>query len=124
MKEEIKSKKNELPTVVGFIIIYIIVMVPLPKSDYELEKINWVTWLMLFILTIINCKWVINIAKRLKRNTRFWCVFAFITPPIALIILGLLDEKKPAEPEHPVSTLTKNQTKIGNLYLEEDETQD
>ncbi|MBI3511759.1 MAG: hypothetical protein HY064_13950 [Bacteroidetes bacterium] len=115
-----KSNKNELPTVVGFMIIFVAVMARLPQSEYDLESINWFTWVVLFVLLLVNCKWVSNIAKRQKRNSRFWSLFAFFAPVPALIIIGLLDEKSPPAQVRPTTKLVKEKIKLGNLYLEDE----
>ena len=63
-----------------------------------------------------------NMAGNLKRSILFWGVFSFIFPPLALIILGTLIEKKPYENisgEHLSSK--DNRVKLGDIYLEEEE---
>jgi hypothetical protein len=122
MKEEATNKQNELPTVIGFMILFICVLIP--YTGFEIEKLNLFSFVILFLFLIINCKWVSNIAKKKKRGTTFWSIFAFLIPPLSLIILGLLDVKKPDESDHSVSAPAKDRAKIGNLYLEDDETKE
>ena len=119
MKEK-KSEKHELATVVGFVIIFVSVL--FSQTNYEREKINWFAVAILLLLNIINCKWVMNIARNLKRSTLFWGVFAFIFPPVALIIIGSLTENIPYKINPEEHLLKKdNRVKIGDIYLEEED---
>ena len=113
-------KKHELATVVGFIIIFVSVL--FSQTNYKDENINWFMVTMLLLLNIINCKWVMKIARNLKRSVLFWGVFAFIFPPVALIIIGLLTENIPFK-INPDEHLPKkdNRVKIGDIYLEDDD---
>ena len=49
---------------------------------------------ILFIFRIIFTCWVVKIASRQNRNTTGWGFFAFFSPSIALIIIGLLNKLK------------------------------
>jgi len=55
------------------------------------QIINFFVYLVVRIISVFLC---VNIAKGLNRNQTGWGIFGFILPPIALIIISLINAKE------------------------------
>jgi amino acid permease len=62
-------------------------------DSYNSEAPFYALVLMYLAVTIAITVWVVKIARKLNRAPVIWAIFAFLFPPLTLIVLGFQDYK-------------------------------
>jgi hypothetical protein len=121
-KNEKYDESYEKEPFASFIGALTIIGVPLIGNELiTLNESHIGFYIIIFIWRILATIWIVNIATRQNRDTFGWGVFGFLTPGIALLIIGL--QKKINIPEKTKNNLNNDNPKqeiiVDNNIIEE-----
>lgn len=86
---DLSVKKDKTAILTGIALLIIIITVNILIQLGILDKADKSLFNMLLLaIRIAVTVWIVDIAKKLNRNTIVWGIFGFILPPIALIFIG------------------------------------
>lgn len=94
LKYDLNYQKDTTPTIIGVFIIIISMVyyfASIKNDDYDHEKAQQTRGILSLVSLIMRISitvWVVNIAKKINRDTTGWGFLAFFFPSIALIIIG------------------------------------
>lgn len=92
-KYDYSYKKESEATVVGILLMIVnllLILLVRFEDEYFQQMVAAIFALLSLVLRILITIWCVNIARRQNRNSGGWGVFAFFTPTLALVIIGLL----------------------------------
>lgn len=94
-KYDLSYEKDTTPTIIGISLIILSLAITFLTSN-SINSYDSVSFMqtraslsiLSLILRVLITIWIVNIARKLNRDTAGWGVFAFFLPSIALIVIG------------------------------------
>ena len=121
-KYDLSYKKESEATVVGILLmvanLLLLIFVRF-EDEYSQQVFAAIFALGSLVLRIFITVWCVNIARRQNRDSIGWGIFAFFTPTLALIIIGLLRKLYKEIPQTNIRyKQQKSQSQVNNGFVD------